>query len=90
MTLDQLIAIADGAYPDGFVGMYHQEPDEQHGDTLAKFIAIELKDTFDSDLDDDIQIQEATRALETAVRELNGVVSALYSAYEALEENTNV
>ncbi len=36
------------------------------GDTFAKFIVLELIDTFDSKASEDALIDEATRVLETA------------------------
>src|SRR5512137_2491609 len=46
LILDELIAIADEGYSDGLVLAYHEEPDGEHGDTLAKFVAVDLADTF--------------------------------------------
>lgn len=80
MTLDEIITIADEAYPDGLVGMWHagSEP----GDTLAKFIAVELKDTYYSGASSEAQLREALRVMETARDQLNDVIAALEDAYD--------
>lgn len=75
MTLDDLIAKVEKAYP--LVGDYHREPDEDHGDTLAQFIARELRDTFCSGEDDEEQTAEARRVLEIAADQINEALSTL-------------
>lgn len=74
MTLKEIINVADRVYPDGLVGDCHREPEEDHGDTLAKFIAVELKETYDEKATDIEQLVEALRAMKTAARELQSVV----------------
>jgi hypothetical protein len=80
MTLAELIQIADDAYDDGLVQEYFEDRDGQHGDTLAKFIAMELEDTFDPDLPTEKQIAEAIRLMTSAIRQLQDVVSAFEEA----------
>lgn len=80
MTLDELIDIADGAYDDGLVRQYFEDPDENHGDTLAEFVVHEISDTFDPDLPREKQIAEAIRLMTSAIRQLQDVVSALEEA----------
>ena len=83
MTLNQLVCRAASAYPDAYVLEYWnaetQEPKENPlgGDTLAQFIAIELADTFDEEADDDKQIAEAVRVMQSAADDLNSVARAL-------------
>ena len=77
MTLQELIDIADAVYPDGMVGMYHREPRKNHGDILAKFLATELRETFDTDATDDEQLVTAERAVYAAIGELEAVREAL-------------
>lgn len=73
MTLKEIINVADRVYPDGLVGDYRRKPDEDHGDGLAKFIAIELKETYDEKATDTEQLVEALRAMKAASRELRAV-----------------
>jgi len=82
MSLDKIINAADQAYPDGLVALYHDKPKEDHGDTLAKFIAIELAETNDPDRDEKAQIQDAINAMENAQHEIENVINALYRAKE--------
>lgn len=77
MTLKELIDIVDEAYPDGVVGQCHADPAGDHGDTLAKFVEVELRETFDPDVGTRDQLVEALRVMETARDELQGVVDAL-------------
>jgi len=76
MKLDKIIDIADKVYPDGMVGLYFQE-EKDHGDTLAQFIAIELKETYDKNAKTEDQLTEAVRVMDTAIRELTSVRDAL-------------
>ena len=77
MTLEDIIGIADEAYPDGLVGQYFREPEGKHGDTLAKFMAVELRETYDGNVPDADQLDTASRAMETAARELQNVADVL-------------
>jgi len=77
MTLKQIIDIADAAYPDGFVGLYAKQPKKNHGDTLAKFIYLELKDTYAPELSGPRQLSLARRAIANAIDELQTVLDAL-------------
>lgn len=77
MKLSQLIKIASDAYPDDLIGRYHKAPKRDFGDTLAQFLARELKDTFDPDASDEEQLREGVRALTSSIRELSGVRDAL-------------
>ena len=85
MPLKELIAIADAAYDDGLVQEYFEDRDGQHGDTLAKFIAMELEDTFDPNLPQEKQIAEAIRVMNSAISQLIGVVNALEEAARVTE-----
>jgi hypothetical protein len=80
MTLEQIIDIADQAYPDGFIRLYFDEPDGQHGDTLAKFIVLEIKETYDADTDDTAQLRVAFEAMLSGAAELDKVGMALMRA----------
>lgn len=77
MKLDELVDIVDAAYPDGYVRLYYDDPEGEHGDTLAKFIAVELKDTYDEDASTADQLEEAGRVMAVACDQLQGVIAAL-------------
>ncbi len=77
MTLEKLIEMANEAYGDDLVRAYHDQPDENHGDTLAKFIVLELHDTFDPDATDAEQLAEAVRVMESGSRQLAHVAEHL-------------
>lgn len=79
MTLKQILDKANEGYPDGRLEDYYDEDgykqqDDVYGtDTLAKFIVLELIDTFDPNASDEEQEDTAWNTLETAVRELSKV-----------------
>lgn len=83
MTREELIGIASEGYPDGLVAQYWNKEKQcvdlraNHGDGLARFVAVELSETYDAEVDDDAQLGEAVRAMSTAIRELTSVVRIL-------------
>lgn len=82
MTLVELLNRANEAYPDNYLNTYYDpltgELDaEAWGDTLAEFIVIELKDTFDPDATNEVQLRTAREALQRAIHELDAVVQHL-------------
>jgi len=83
MQLNQLICRAASVYPDAFVLQYwdleNQCPKDNPdgGDTLAQFIAREIADTFNSEEKDDVQVETAVRAMESAAEDIQGVARAL-------------
>jgi hypothetical protein len=82
VTLKELVAIADEAYPDGLVGAYFEDPDGEHGDTLARFVARELEGTFSREETDPAeQIATAQVAMLRAIKELEMVLEALDEAH---------
>ncbi len=80
MTLDEIIQMADEAYPDGLVARAHKGEDV--GDTLALFIVRELADTYDPDASDAEQAAAASGAMETAIDELQAVCTALEKLHQ--------
>lgn len=82
MTLNELIKIADEAYSAGagmsagLVTAYHENPDKNHGDGLARFIAMELHDTYDPAATTRAQLLEVNRALSVAAHQLESTASA--------------
>lgn len=61
--------IANNAYGDDLIAQYAAHPGEDHGDTLAEFLALELKDV--------VSVYEALRRVSIARRELESVEAAL-------------
>lgn len=49
------------------------------GDTLARFIVLELIETFDTEATDEDQILEAIRVMENARGDIQNVINALYN-----------
>ena len=84
MTLAELLNRANKGYPDGFLAEYFDEETGERnragsGDTLAEFIVIELSETFEG-ADETEQTANATARIESAIRELQGVIDALDAA----------
>lgn len=83
MTLDEIIAIANDHYHAGLVLHYHKG--EEGYDTLAKFIAVELKDTYSPSASSEAQLREALHAMETARDQLEEVATAFRRALKRQE-----
>ncbi len=92
MTLVEILNIANAGYPDQGLSLAYNpedgaEPewaDEAVGDGLALFIVRELRDTFEPSNASDKQLIEAIRTLETAMKDLAEVRSALLEALAEL------
>lgn len=79
MNLTEIIKIASEAYDaDGTVMQCHLNPDEDHGDTLAKFIALELAETYNEEQTDAMQLNTASDTIGKASTELE----AIYDAFD--------
>ncbi len=85
MTLIHLLKLANRGYPDRGLRLYFRpdgtecEP-KYSWDTLAQFIVRELRDTYDPNASDLDQLTEAVRVLDTAKRDLDGVINILMHA----------
>ncbi len=81
LTLVGLLNLANEGYPDGFLSEYYDAETGKHrngdGDTLAKFIVIELRDNFDPEATREDQIEEAHRVLNNAIDDIEHVIRAL-------------
>ena len=83
MKLNDLIRIAASGYPDAQVLEYwdfdgakpRSNPDG--GDTLARFVALELAETFDDEAPTSDQAAEAVRAMNRASKDLQHVIHAI-------------
>ncbi len=80
MTLDQLIDIANAAYGDDLILQYHRNRQGNYGDGLAKFIAVELAETFEADAAGKEQTERAAEVMGNAQDELAKVYCALFVA----------
>ena len=78
MELSKIIETASAAYEPAEPNILVQAANgEDVGDTLAKFIVIELRETYDLTATDAEQVAEAVRVMERAARQLSDVVGAL-------------
>ena len=83
MCINELVKKVAKGYSDGLVLSYwdfqKETCKENHkaGDSLAGFIAKELKDTFDRNASDSQQIDEAKRVLLSAASQLESTAQAL-------------
>ena len=78
MTSKELIEAAGNGYQDGGLLLeYSDQPDEDCGDTLVRFLVYALLRTHDETHDDDCQLTHAIGVIETAISDLYSVKSAL-------------
>ena len=77
MKLSKLFEIVDEVYADSMIELYAKDPEGRHGDTLAKFIVMELTDTYDPEDTSEGQRAEAVRVMEMARNDLDTVIAAL-------------
>ena len=93
MKLNELIEIVSAAYPDGLIAVEYWDfkrecprRNPKGGDTLALFIALEIKDTYDADATDEEQLATALRAIDRARGDMDAVSAALTSELEKQQE----
>ena len=82
MKLGQLVAAANSKYPDQFLSQYFDVAREKFltrgcGDGLARFIVVEIRDTFDGAATDAAQVDEAIRVLEQGQTDLESALRGL-------------
>lgn len=83
MTLNQIMHRAASAYPEAHILQYwnewHQRAVDNPGgdDTLAKFIAQELYETYDATESDEHQVNIAVGAMRHAIDSMTDVMEAL-------------
>ncbi len=89
MKLNELIEIVSAAYPDGLIAAEYWDfkrecsrRNPKGGDTLALFIALEIKDTYDADASDEQQIEEVSRVIARAQEDLAAVGRAMAAEME--------
>jgi len=85
ISINNIIKAASDAYDDGLIEQYWEWKHESHrksdapGDTLAKFIAIELEEVYDPDSGRQANLELAVCAIERAELQLMAVKEALKS-----------
>ena len=81
MTLNELLEIVHGAYPEEHTRLCWDEKRRRvrmgTGDTLAEFVVGEVVDTYEETGTDDLQLGAALDAMRWAAIELGAVISAL-------------
>jgi hypothetical protein len=82
MKLGQLVAASNKSYPDQYLSQYFDVTGEKFltrgcGDTLARFIVVEIRDTFDPAATDAAQVDEAIRVLEQGQTDLESALRGL-------------
>ena len=89
MTLNRLVRIASAAYPDGLIAAEYWDFKRERprrnfkgGDTLAMFIAMELKDTYDPGATDTQQLETAFGVIARAQGDLSAVGVAFTAELE--------
>ena len=78
-VLKSILSKAVKAYDDnGVLQDYIDDPDGEHGDTLAEFVVREASDVFDPEADETINAREIARAMNTAIKQLAAVREAIF------------
>ena len=84
MTLVQLLNKANEGYDDHFLSEYFHPKTgkfrKAEGDGLARFIVIEISETFDAESTDLQQVDESIRVMEQARDDIRGVLRVLRTA----------
>ena len=81
MIVDNILKIADEAYPDECVSVVDASKGKDVGDTLATFIALELKDVCQFNVNEESATRECISAMDKAITQLQSVRDAI-SDYE--------
>ena len=74
----KLIHELDRVYGDGLIEAYWRDPAGHHGDTLAKFIVLEMRECVEFGKAIGIQAEVAALVLQKAERQLRGCVTACF------------
>jgi len=82
VKLAQLVEAANRKYPDQYLSQYFDVAREKFltrgcGDGLARFIVVEIRETFDPSATDEVQVAEAIRVLEQAQTDLDSSLRGL-------------
>jgi hypothetical protein len=82
VKLGQLMAGANSKYPDEYLSQYFDMAREKFltrgcGDGLARFIVVEIRETFEPAATDEAQVDEAIRVLEQGKKDLESAIRGL-------------
>jgi len=84
MRATELLDLMNEGYPDMYLATFYDREGKPvrrpMGDGLALFIVLETLATFDPKATDEVQVTEAIRVMETAQKDLDGVLGALRKA----------
>ncbi len=72
--------LTDQCHPDGTPMTSAEYEDHGCGDTLARFVVVELAETYDLDAPDDAHLAVAARVIRNARRNLDNILDALGQA----------
>lgn len=83
MRLKELLDLANQGYPDGGLADYYDDQGqlvENTGDSLARFVVIELAETYEDVADEtrELQLIRARDVIRRAAADLEGVLDGLY------------
>ena len=90
MDINEIIRIADKAYDKDEVVLGYWNPLSRQvrnkplngeGDTLARFVCVEIAETYDEDFSDKEQLEIAGKAMKKASEQLKKVMLALWKKY---------
>ena len=73
------VPLTEQCYPDGTPLKLDDYAATMPGDTLGRYIVIELAETFDPDASDEDQIAEAIRVMERGRDDMSNVVDRLHA-----------
>lgn len=94
MDINEIIKIADAAYPDGVISCQWNDKTKQPrkvplygmGDTLARFIVIEIAETYDPKAGTQEQLRTAAHCIFRASTQCTDVEYALLDAAGSLKK----
>jgi hypothetical protein len=82
LTVPEILDAANKHYDEGYLSAYYHkisgEPKMGSGDTLAKFIVCELRESFNPEDSRAQQIASAIRVLDRAKRDIQGAIEGLH------------
>jgi len=90
LTIKDILDVASEGYPDEFTRAYYDEDGEfvdDFGDTLARFVVLEISETYEEDAADAEKLSVAIGVIEKAIEDLEGVAKALRDRLDGAPHN---